>query len=229
MDKIKYSFDNSTIQPFNHSQPTLVSNRTALALSALLHPLLMPTLVYAILLYFSPAVFGIANEASQWRLLLLVFFSTFLIPFLSILLMFKVRSISSLTLDNKNERFMPFLTTTMFYMLTTYLFLKQMQGFYTMIVVLSSITFSIAMVTLITVFWKISAHSVGICGVIGFLFGFYQKYADPQLFYPILAVILLAGLLMSARLYLNAHTPSQVFTGALLGLAISFGTVYFLV
>jgi membrane-associated phospholipid phosphatase len=98
-----------------------------------------------------------------------------------------------------------------------------------MIVVLSSITFSIAIVTLITVFWKISAHSVGICGVIGFMFGFYQKYADPLLFYPILAIILLAGILMSARLYLNAHTPAQVFAGGLLGLTISFTTIYFLV
>ncbi|QHT67913.1 hypothetical protein GXP67_15335 [Rhodocytophaga rosea] len=204
-------------------------NRFALALSALLHPLLMPTLLFSILLYFSPAIFGIANEAMQWRLLMLIAFTTFLIPLLSMLLMFRVRSISSLTLDNKNERFMPFLITTLFYMVTTYLFLRQMQGYFTMIVVLSSITFSIALVTLITVFWKISAHSVGICGMIGFLFGFYQKYADPQLFYPILVVILLAGLLMSARLYLNAHTPAQVFAGGLLGLVISFATVYLLV
>jgi membrane-associated phospholipid phosphatase len=228
MDNTKYILEDSTIQEFNHSHPTPVLNRFALALSALLHPLLMPTILFAILLYFSPAVFGIANEAGQWRIVIGVFLSTFLMPLLSILLMFRVRSITSLTLDEKNERFMPFLTTTLIYMLTTYLFLRQMQGFYTMIVVLSSITFSIALVTLITVFWKISAHSVGICGVIGFLFGFYQKYADPQLFYPILVVILLAGMLMSARLYLNAHNPAQVFAGGVVGLAISFATVYLL-
>jgi membrane-associated phospholipid phosphatase len=229
MDNTKYALEDSAIQEFNHSHPTPVLNRLALALSALLHPLLMPTLLFAILLYFSPAVFGIANEAMQWRLLILIFFTTFLIPLLSMLLMFRVRSISSLTLDNKNERFMPFLTTTFFYMVTTFLFMRQMQGYYTMIVVLGSITFSIALVTLITVYWKISAHSVGICGVIGFLFGFYQKYADPMLFYPILAIILLAGLLMSARLYLNSHTPAQVFAGSLLGLIINFATVYFLI
>jgi membrane-associated phospholipid phosphatase len=229
MDNTKYVLEDSAIQEFNHSHPTPVLNRLALALSALLHPLLMPTLLFAILLYFSPAVFGIASEAGQWSIVIRIFLATFLMPFLSILLMFRVRSITTLTLDEKNERFMPFLTTTLIYMVTTFLFLKQMQGFYTMIVVLSSITFSIALVTLITVFWKISAHSVGICGVIGFLFGFYQKYADTQLFYPILAVILIAGLLMSARLYLNSHTPAQVFAGGLLGLAVSFSTIYFLV
>jgi membrane-associated phospholipid phosphatase len=188
----------------------------------------MPTILFSVLLYFSPAVFGIANETMQWLLVIRIFFTTFLIPLLSMLLMFKFRTVSSLMLDDKNERFMPFLTTTLVYMLATYLFMRQMQGYYTMIVVLSSITFSIALVTMITVFWKISAHSVGICGVIGFLFGFYQKYADPLLFYPILVVILLAGMLMSARLYLNAHTPAQVFTGGILGLIISFITVYIL-
>lgn len=229
MDNTKYALEESAIQPFNESHPTPVLNRLALALSALLHPLLMPTILFAILLYFSPAVFGIANEAGQWRIVIGVFLSTFLMPFLSILLMFRVRSITSMTLDERNERFMPFLTTTLIYMITTYLFLRQMQGFYTMIVVLGSITFSIALVTFITVFWKISAHSVGICGMIGFLFGFYQKYADPMLFYPILVIILLAGLLMSARLYLNSHNPAQVFVGALLGLVINFAAVYFLI
>jgi membrane-associated phospholipid phosphatase len=205
-----------------------VTNRLARALSALLHPLLMPTVLFAILLFYSPSVFGIADEALQWRLLILIFITTFLIPLLSILLMFRVRSISTLTLDNNNERFMPFLTTTLFYMVTTYLFLRQMNGYYTMIIVLGSITFSIALVTLISVFWKISAHSVGINGVAGFLFAFYYKYADPQLFYPILVIVLIAGTLMSARLFLNTHSPAQVFIGALIGWVVNFNVVYWL-
>jgi membrane-associated phospholipid phosphatase len=102
----------------------------------------------------------------------------------------------------------------------------KLNGYYTMIIVLASISLSLALVTLISVFWKISAHSVGISGIAGFLFGFYYKYADQQLFYPILAIILIAGLLMSARLALNAHNPMQIFVGALLGWSISFGAIY---
>lgn len=200
----------------------------AQAISALLHPLLMPTLLYAIIFYFSPATFSIVNETLQWRLLILIFVSTFIMPLISILLMYRLRSISSLTMDSKNERFLPFLSTTFFYMITTYLFVKQLSGYYTMLIVIGSITLSLALVTLISVFWKISAHSVGICGIVGFLFGFYYKHADQQLFYPILVIILIAGLLMSARLSLNAHNPMQIFAGALLGWSISFGAVYWL-
>jgi membrane-associated phospholipid phosphatase len=68
---------------------------------------------------------------------------------------------------------------------------------------------------------------VGISGVTGFLMGFYYHYAAVEYFYPMLAVIVLGGFLMSARLYLNAHTPAQVLAGALLGLAVGMGTVFF--
>jgi membrane-associated phospholipid phosphatase len=206
-----------------------VSKNLALAISAVLHPLLMPTLLYAVLFYFSPSVVSIIDSLLQWRLLMLIFITTFLIPLFSIWLLYRVGSITSLTIDNKNERFLPFLSTTLFYMLTTYLFMSQLRGYYTLIVILGSITASLALVTLISVFWKISAHSVGVCGVAGFLFGLYYKYADYQLFYPILVVVIIAGLVMSARLSLNAHDPVQVFAGGLLGWCISFGTIYWLV
>lgn len=229
-----------------------MTHKLAQALSTLLHPLLMPTLLSALLLYFSPSVFGVAEISMQWRLLFLIFTTTFLIPLLSIVLMFRVRSyvhdaekiqanqadnmvnkesnmVTNLEMKEKNDRLMPFLTTTVFYMVTTYLFLRQMNSYYTLVVVLGGITFSIALVTLISLFWKISAHSVGINGVAGFLFGFYQKYGDPLLFYPILFVILIAGLVMSARLLLNTHNPSQVFAGAALGWLVGFGTVYLLI
>lgn len=227
----------------------------AQVLSVLLHPLLMPTLLYAILLYFSPAILGASGGNVQWRLTLLgvIFFTTFIIPLISIIFLTRTRTLAraelskidnqpetagenyedqntmvQLEMQEKKDRFMPFLTTTIFYTIITFLFFKQLQASYAMVLVLGSITFSIALVTLITRFWKISAHSVGICGVIGFLFGFYYKFADQQLFYPILLIILFAGLLMSARLALNTHSPAQVFAGALLGFSVSFGAIYWL-
>jgi membrane-associated phospholipid phosphatase len=228
----------------------------AQALSVLLHPLLMPTLLYAILLYLSPAVIGTSGGNTQWRLTLLgvIFLVTFVIPVISVLFLTRTRalaradlnklespadtytqeegtengSLQNLEMEDKKDRFVPFLSTTVFYTVVTYMFFKQLQASYAMVVVLGSITFSIALITLITLFWKISAHSVGICGVIGFLFAFYLKFAEQQLFYPILIIILLAGLLMSARLALNTHTPAQVFVGALLGFCVSFGSIFLL-
>lgn len=221
------SFINSTCQTSRATDQT-VTNKTARAISVLLHPLLMPTLLYAILFYFSPSALSIANPNSQWLFLLLIFITTFLIPLVGIWLLHRMGAVNSLTMDNKNERFLPFLATTFFYMLATYLFINKLNSYYATVVILGSITLSIAIVTIVSLFWKISAHSVGICGVIGFLFGLYYKNADTQLFYPILGVIVIAGLLMSARLSLNAHNPMQILIGAIVGWVISFGSIYWL-
>ncbi len=46
----------------------------------MLHPLLMPTLLHGLLLAFAPSVFTRLDDDNQWRLLLMIFILTFLLP-----------------------------------------------------------------------------------------------------------------------------------------------------
>ncbi len=48
------------------------------------------------------------------------------------------------------------------------------------------------------------------------------------LLWPTAAVIVVAGLVMSARLYLDAHTPRQVMIGGVVGFGIGFLGMIFL-
>jgi hypothetical protein len=82
--------------------------------------------------------------------------------------------------------------------------------------------------TLVTFFYKISVHSVGICGLIGILLPLNKISEDGALFYPTIITIVIAGVIMSARLKLNAHTPREVMVGGLLGFATSFVLMFFL-
>ena len=67
--------------------------------------------------------------------------------------------------------------------------------------------------------WKISAHTIGIGGIAGATLGMmYRLQLDMNIFFMI--IILLAGIVSYARLKLNAHTPSQVYTGFLLGFVV---------
>ena len=81
---------------------------------------------------------------------------------------------------------------------------------------------SVVIVGFVSFKTKISAHATGITGVLGFLFAtaFFQK--DTSLLLPIEITLILAGALLSARLYLNAHTPMQVILGSLCGFLVSF-------
>lgn len=78
------------------------------------------------------------------------------------------------------------------------------------------------LVSLITLSWKISVHSVAVSSLVGFLLAALLVRAEYDLLYPLIGCILAAGAVMSARLYLNVHTPSQVGWGCLAGFAISF-------
>ncbi len=132
-------------------------------------------------------------------------------------------------MDKLEDRRIPYLLTVIIYVAITAFFSlnDNLRHLSEISLVLASITFSLSMVSIISLFWKISAHAVGISGTVGAMIGIAIRYQDDALFYPILILILLMGFLISARLHLNAHTPMQVLAGSLLGLVISLGAVQF--
>jgi membrane-associated phospholipid phosphatase len=87
--------------------------------------------------------------------------------------------------------------------------------------IMGGIAVSVLLVAVISYFYKISAHAVGICGALGYTLVISYFFPYEEMIYPVAVFILLAGLLLSARLNLNVHTPGQVFTGGLFGLVIS--------
>jgi membrane-associated phospholipid phosphatase len=211
--------------------------------SAILHPLLMPTFTYLLLIYLAPGMLNL-DAGQRLQLLLPVFVATFIIPLLCILMLYSFRIFSpavtgepfaqtfrrSLNLESREERIIPFSITTGIYGLLTYFVLfRGGSALYVLGVSFGGITLCLAWVSFISGFWKISAHSTGIWGTVGFLTALYLKRGEILLFYPILILLGLAGLLMSSRLYLNLHTPAQVVAGGLLGLGICLATGYFFV
>ncbi|MDJ1481265.1 phosphatase PAP2 family protein [Cytophagaceae bacterium YF14B1] len=201
------------------------TGRAALVVSILLHPLLLPTYLFLLLFWMSPSMMGVSNDDIRYRILLLLIVCTLLIPLLSTYMLYRLGSVKSLHMEDRQDRVFPFVSTTLFYMLTTYLFVKQLSALYLITLILGGTTFCLLVMTVISFFWKISVHSTSIAGIVGFLIGLYYHYAAVEYFYPLLLVIILAGVLMSARLYLNAHTPAQVLAGAAVGLSIGLGTI----
>ncbi|MEZ4905495.1 MAG: hypothetical protein R2822_28890 [Spirosomataceae bacterium] len=169
------------------------------------------------------------------RLTLLGFIgiTTFLIPCLAIYYLFRAGYISSLHLDGLADRRLPYFVTTLLYSFATYFFSIQLASLAEIApeigVILASVTISIALVGLISLRWKISAHATGMGGFLGALFGIVVKFNENHLIYPLLIGIVLGGMLLSARLQLNAHTPAQVGAGTALGILISIITVWLFV
>jgi len=217
----------------------ILITKLAKLLSILLHPLLMPTILFALLFYVSPTVIeglSVLNNQTligaisiKSTLLLLLFIHTFLMPAISIYFLYRLKVVKSLEMNELEDRRIPYLLTVVIYVaITAFFSLNDNWGHLPEIsLILASITFSLSMVALISLFWKISAHAVGISGTVGAMIGIAIRFEESHLFYPILLLIVLMGFLISARLHLNAHTPLQVLAGTLLGLTISLLAVQF--
>ncbi len=164
----------------------------------------------------------------------LIFFATYLLPVLFVLIYLSLFtsqsqiSFKDLLLKNNKDRFRPFLLVGFIYAFLGYLLNNQLRANFVIVGIISVMATTIILCALISKVWKISIHAVGISGLTAFLLFFNERFADGALFYHVIASVLLSGFLLSARLYLNEHNILQVIGGWLIGLALTFGGIFYL-
>ena len=196
-------------------------------ISFLFHPLLMATFLFGIMLFLIPSSLGtILNNRIKWLLLLVILLTTFVLPVISLFVMKMTSGISSFKLAQKDERIVPFLLISVFYGVSAYLMAMKLNINPLVNVIFLIMATMVLMVTLITIFWKISAHAIGVGGVLGFLLSLNMKYPDNLFFWPVILWIFFTGFTLSSRLYLNAHRPLEVYMGVLFGFGFCFSGIY---
>lgn len=187
----------------------------------------MPTLVFYTILFHIDNSTNLTEEG-QRTVLSLVFLTTCLIPILMILMFRFARVIKDLQMTDRKDRFFPFLFISVFYVVTTYLFHKQLPLNPLLSTSLIAITVVVVLTNIVTFVWKISAHAAGVVGWLGFIVIFAAtNQGNHTLLMPLVAAILLSGVVSWARLYLGAHKPVEVLGGAIMGFAICYGSIYF--
>ena len=199
-------------------------NRTlALTLSVLFHPLLIPTYLFTLVLYGLPQSVVTFPAESRWLILGIIFFTTFIVPGLGTYFLYRNGFVSSLHIENRPERNLPFFFTTLCFGVTSYLFYQEQVFDRLLFYIMLLITLSVFLLYLISFRWKISAHSVGLGGALGILLFLHANLPENFLLYVLVSAILVIGAVMSARLALQAHTPTEVYTGFLLGFSVGLG------
>jgi hypothetical protein len=196
--------------------------------SVIFNPLLMPTIIFVVILNYTPLslVFPVFKQKAYFLLSIFVF--TFVIPLASVVTL-GFASLSNYNFEERKKRVVPFTFVSIFYVIVTYFFILRLDFENAFSVIFAAITLAIVLSTLITWFWKISIHSVGSCGAVGFILAFSYKYPTGELLFPLIISILVTGLVISARLSLNAHKPEETFGGSLLGFLVCYFAVHFFV
>lgn len=191
----------------------------SLVLSVVFQPLLMPTLVFGLLFFVVPQATTLP-EVIKLRLFYLVTVATLLIPMVLLIGMRLSGLVRSLHFEAVKDRRVPFLVVTLFYLLTT-LFLKQKtdldpilwQG-------MGVMTVAVAFLTGVTFFWKMSAHMIGLGGLLAVVWVMGTYFGSFSVVYLLMLSLGLAGIVASSRLYLDAHRPVEVYAGLLAGFLI---------
>lgn len=202
-------------------------NLLARTVSVVFHPLLLATYLFALFSLIFPAGMDPLKEDGYWNFVFLIFCVTFLLPALNIGIFRTFGSIQSLAMEKREERIIPFSFVAILYSALTYLFYTRTRiGINdNLLKFLIIIDVLVIAATLVTVFYKVSIHSMAIWALIGILLPLNKVSEDGALLFPTLVSIVAAGLVMTSRLQLNAHTPREVMIGAMLGFGVSFASM----
>ena len=186
--------------------------------SIIIHPLLLPS-IGMIILYNSGSVLEFLPFQAKKIILLIVFVSTTVLPLTFVPFFVFQKIIKSVQMENTKERLIPFLITAILYFFCYYMLIR-LGAPKTIAKVILVGAVSITALFLLSFFWKISAHMVGIGGLIGALIAISFKL-HVNLEYYIIAATVAAGILGFSRLVLEKHKPYQIYTGWILGLSVA--------
>lgn len=190
------------------------------ALSVLLHPLWMPTLLVAAGMWLDPHLAMGLLPQGVWILCGMVLVMTGFFPLTSVLLMRRSGLVTHVTLPDRAER-LPVYVLALIYYGMAYWLLRRTLVHPALLGFFFGAVAALFLVLLTNLRWKISAHTTGMGGLAGGLLGMMALHGAPA--GALLALVLvLLGALGSARLLITDHTPGQVYAGALLGAACVF-------
>ena len=193
-------------------------------------PILMPVYALLLVMYTPSQPFNLSEENSlfifsnQNKVAILSNYILFTViaPIAMYSIFLKLNIIKTIQLDDKKERNMPMILMAIFCFLLFYTF-NSIQ------VILPKYVYGlclaggviITLFSLLNIYFKISLHATGV----GILTGFIFAYISEQLFFQLwilILVLLVSGIVLSSRLYLNKHNSIELISGYFLSFIITF-------
>jgi membrane-associated phospholipid phosphatase len=199
----------------------MFSEKISKIITYIFNPLIMPTI--GMLMIFSSGTYLSYIPIEGKKLILTVVFAgTFLLPLSLLPVFFYLRVIKNIEMNENSRRSIPLLTTSIFYFFTFWIIKRFPVPFINVFIFATALC--VVLNLLINLKWKISSHLIGSGGLTGLSTALFLRL-NADIVNMLIITLLITGITGFARLKLNAHTPSQVYSGFLLG----FATVTFLI
>ena len=197
--------------------------KTAQIISVLFHPVLTPTLGF-LLMFNSGFYFSFLSWEAKRYVLMVVLFSTGVLPLLSVALL-ALKPKFDLSMNKVSDRLMVLLFTAAFYYLG-FVLLERIKAYPVFKLVMIASALVVIALLLISFKWKISSHMAAIGGITGAVLALaFRTGVNPVV--SVLTLVLVAGLTGSSRLIVQKNSLPQVVAGYFLGFTIVYLIIYF--
>ena len=201
-----------------------MSVKVAKIVSAVFHPVLVPTLGF-ILLFTSGFYNSMLTVDAKRFILLVIFFSTSTLPMLSVAIL-ALNSKFDFLMPNSRDRIIPLMFTSVFYYIG-FMLLGRIHFLPVFKLFMIASVLLIIVLLLISFKWKISVHMAAIGAVTATFFALsFRGGVNPMT--AIVIVVIVSGLIGTSRLVLNKNNLLQVAAGYILGFTILYPVIYFL-
>lgn len=193
-------------------------------ISAIFHPFFVPTIGYLILLNSDLYLSLISWDAKRF-ILLVIFFSTAILPMLSVAIM-ALSPKFDMAMQNARDRIVPLLSAAVFYYIG-FMLLNKARVFPVFKLFLIASVVVLVILLLITFKWKISTHMAAAGSLTATIFALSFRSGTNPVVAVVLAVFI-SGLVGTARLILQKNNLTQLAAGYFVGFSILYGVVYFI-
>ncbi|GAA4017122.1 hypothetical protein GCM10022408_33360 [Hymenobacter fastidiosus] len=154
----------------------------------------------------------------------MVFVFTFVLPTLGTGVLYWFGQLDSLLLRERSQRPLPLLLATFSFGMAATVLIQRTIFDVLLGQMMVGMMLAVFLTFLISLSWKISAHGVGVGGMVSlFILLYLSKPQSQWLLWWLLGAVVVAGAVLSARLALEAHTPSQAWAGLALGAGVVLG------
>jgi membrane-associated phospholipid phosphatase len=201
-----------------------MSVKLAKIVSSVFHPVLLPTLGF-LLLFTSGFYDSMLTTDAKRFILLVIFFSTATLPMLAVAIL-ALNSKFDILMPNSRDRIIPLLFASVFYYIGFILLSKIHFIPMFKLYMIASVLLIVALL-LISFKWNISIHMAATGALTATFFALsFRGGVNPM--NAIVIVVIVSGLVGTARLVLNKNNLLQVAAGYILGFIILYPVIYFL-
>lgn len=209
----------SKLQEFRetgHQPQNVIIRLIAKVISYIFHPLFIPVYIAWFLISVQPYLFASFTPAEKLLAIIRFFIMYSFFPLVTVLLAKGLGFLDSIYLKTQKERIIPYIACGVYYFWMSYV-LRHQPEFSKEVVQLSMAIFiASSLGLLVNIVMKVSMHTMSMGIMLAFMA--LLAFTQPGSYSVYISIaFLIAGLVCTSRFIVSDHTPTEIYTGLLVG------------